>query len=174
MPRQRLPILSILLILLLAAALRLIGTAWGAPDPLYSKAEIDAGQTNANSITHADEFLYAGHAYEMVAMRRPNPDFFEQPSLFIYLNAALDLISGDTAAYRVDPKIGARQVAPFTVYVMGRVLSALFGVLGVAFTYAAGRWLFGVKAGLLGALLLAVSFADVRHGHYGTTNVPAG
>src|SRR5205823_3999485 len=122
----------------------------------YSRAEIEAGHTNPQSITHPDEFNIVARAYQMVTFRRPNPDFFEQPSLFIYLNAAMNVLSGDTAAFSVSPTIGQREIAPFSVYVVGRVLAALMAILGVAFIYAAGRWLFGETAGLLAALILTV------------------
>ncbi len=167
--------LWIVVILFMAAALRLIGIAWGLPDPQYSSSTTALGRTNAQVIVHPDAFHFAARSYVMVARRDLNPHFFENPSFYIDLNVLLHLLSGDTAQYPpLDPKIDLRQAAPFTVYPMARLLSALAGMLGVAFIYGTARLIADKPTARMAALLLAVAFADVQHAHYATTNVLAG
>ena len=46
--------------------------------------------------------------------------------------------------------------------VLSRLPSVIFGVLSIIFTYSIGRLLFGKRAGLLAALIMAVSFFQIR------------
>ena len=165
----------VLALLLLAAWLNLWGVAWGAPDPAYSQTALASGGSHPQALVHPDAFHFAERSFYMAATGDWNPHFFENPSLYINLNLLLHLLSGAAADQPVAPE-GAyvmREFAPFPPYVMGRVVSALAGVLFVAFTYALGRRLFGARAGELGALLAALSPVVVQHSHYATTNVTA-
>src|SRR5579859_684857 len=109
----------ITLILLVAISLRVIGLAWGTPDPRYSRSETALARTNAQVIVHPDAFHFAARSYLMVARRDLNPHFFENPSFYIDLNVLLHVISNDTSQYPPpDSKIDMRQAAPFTVYPM--------------------------------------------------------
>lgn len=110
----------------------------------------------------------------MARTRDFNPRFFENPSFYINLNAVLFTAAGDLGYPEPDPEAGMREMAPFEVYFSGRVVSALMGLLAIAFTYAIGRRLFGSTVGLLAALIGTMSIANVQHAHYATTNVTAG
>jgi hypothetical protein len=173
-PDRTRPLLGIALILLVAAALRLIGAGWGHPDPQYSQVPLPAGQLDANALVHPDAFHFVGRPYKMAVEASLDPQFFENPSFYINLNLALDILSGDwNNPAVITDDVPMRSVAPFRVYVMGRVVSAWMGILGVAFVYATGRRLFSVPVGWIAALVAAISFANVQHAHYATTNVTA-
>ncbi len=62
------------------------------------------------------------------------------------------------------------------VHLVGRVLSGLFDLISVALIFFIGRRLYGVRAGLLAALLLAASVLDIQQSHFFTVdtfaNVP--
>ena len=62
------------------------------------------------------------------------------------------------------------------IHLVGRVLSALFDLSTVLLIFFIGRRMYGVRAGLLGALFLASSVLDIQQSHFFTvdtfTNVP--
>ncbi|MBN1287951.1 MAG: hypothetical protein JXB47_21310 [Anaerolineae bacterium] len=163
----------ILIILLLAALLNLWGASWGAPDPAYTPTDTANHTLNPQAILHPDAFHFASRSFRMVATGDWNPHFFENPSLYVNLNALLHLLSGAASGHPVDPQYPEREYAPFPPYFMARVVSALMSVLLAAFTFALARLAFGVRAAELAALLAAVSFSVVQHGHYAATNVTA-
>ena len=62
------------------------------------------------------------------------------------------------------------------IYLVGRVLSALFDLATVLLIFFIGRRMYGARAALLGALFLAASVLDIQQSHFFTvdtfTNVP--
>ena len=62
------------------------------------------------------------------------------------------------------------------VHIVGRVLSALFDLSTVLLIFFIGRRMYGVRAGLLGAFFLALAALDIQQSHFFTvdtfTNVP--
>lgn len=62
------------------------------------------------------------------------------------------------------------------IFLVGRVLSALFDLSTVVLIFFIGRRLYGTRAALLGALFLAASVLDIQQSHFFTvdtfTNVP--
>jgi hypothetical protein len=160
-------------ILLLSAALNLWGVSWGTPDPAYAPTDVADHTLNPQALVHPDAFQFAGRSFRMAATGDWNPRFFENPSLYININLLLHTFSGVAAEHPVPADYPMRQYAPFPPYVMGRVVSALAGVLLAAFTLALTRLAFGERAGELAALLMAVSPVAVQHSHYATTNVTA-
>jgi len=62
------------------------------------------------------------------------------------------------------------------IYLVGRVLSALFDLATVLLIFFIGRRMYGVRVALLGALFLAASVLDIQQSHFFTvdtfTNVP--
>ena len=57
-------------------------------------------------------------------------------------------------------------------FLAARATAAVLGGAAVALVHAIARPLFGVSAGLLAALFMAVAFLHVRDSHYATTDVP--
>ncbi len=158
-----------LILLLVSAALYTAALDYGRPLPEYSPSTVQHTWLNAATIFHPDEFAYAGLAYDMLLHRTLNPQYYHNPSLNIYTDMALYWLTG---AERLphNLKYGTREIAPFALYVMARVLSALFSVLTVALAYATGRLAFNRRVGLLTAALVALSPLSVQHAHYATPN----
>ncbi|HET8626874.1 MAG TPA: glycosyltransferase family 39 protein [Thermomicrobiales bacterium] len=84
------------------------------------------------------------------------PPTFAVPSLLLYLQTA-----AGSAAFLLGVSAGRWQevgaLHPADLAASARLLNALLGALTVALVYVAGRRLYGRRAGLLAALLLAVS-----------------
>jgi hypothetical protein len=150
-------------------ALYTAGLAYGHPLPRYSPSTVEKAWLNAATVYHPDEYFYVGIPYRMLLTRAWNPHFYENPSLTIYTNLSLFWFSG---AERMphDLAYGEREIAPFQLYVMARYLSALYALLAVVLTYAAGRVAFNRRAGSVAALLVALSPLMVQHAHYATPN----
>ena len=107
----------------------------------------------------------------------PNPHFFEYPTLYLYVLAgvyclfyARSMLAGwvrDSAEFAASFKVN---FVPF--FLAARATAAVLGGATVALVHAIARPLFGVSAGLLAALFMAVAFLHVRDSHYATTDVP--
>ena len=146
-------------ILVLALVLRLKGIAWGLP---YSFINID-------------ETVVVPKAFA-VARGNVNPQFFLYPSFFFYLLGALDLIAAPVLWLTRDRpplSLGTFIVDPGPYYLLGRLLSAAFGTASVYLVYRLGRAAFGLPAGLLAALFLAVLPLHVAYSHMAVTDVTA-
>jgi 4-amino-4-deoxy-L-arabinose transferase-like glycosyltransferase len=122
-------------ILILAAALRLVGLGWG----LRHRPPLD-------------ERFFVMNAASMLARGNLDHGFYLYPGLFYYILApVLTLVENP-------------QQNP-NAFLAARYLVALFGVATAALAYALGRRLFGTATGLLVAALLAVSPLEIRVGH---------
>ncbi|HEY7059610.1 MAG TPA: glycosyltransferase family 39 protein, partial [Vicinamibacterales bacterium] len=142
-----------------ALALRLIGLRYGLP-----------------AVYNPDEVAIMSRALAF-ATGDLNPHNFLYPSFYFYVLFAWE---GLTALWSV--AIGAvaslgdfqRQffIDPTRVYVAGRLLTTLTGVLTVAATYSLGRRVAGPLAGLSAALFLAIAPLHVRDSHYVKHDVP--
>jgi Dolichyl-phosphate-mannose-protein mannosyltransferase len=107
----------------------------------------------------------------------PNPHFFEYPTLYLYVLAgvyclfyARAMLAGwvrDSTEFAASFKVN---FVPF--FLAARATAAVLGGATVALVHAIARPLFGVSAGLLAAMFMAVAFLHVRDSHYATTDVP--
>jgi 4-amino-4-deoxy-L-arabinose transferase-like glycosyltransferase len=155
------PVFAIALIVLGALALRLWGLRGGLP-----------------YVDHPDEPNPINYVVGMLRTGDLNPHFFQKPSLYIYLllgvlsihyrlglnsglYTALDQMTVTTHIYTTIPGF----------FVWGRVLTVALGGLTVAGVYQLGRRAWGVAAGLIGALFLALSQFHIQHSQYVTTDV---
>jgi hypothetical protein len=106
----------------------------------------------------------------------PNPHFFEYPTLYLYFLAgvyclfyARAMLAGwirDSAEFAASFKV---HFVPF--FLAARATAAVLGGATVALVHLIARPLFGVRAGLLAAMFMAVAFLHVRDSHYATTDV---
>ena len=134
--------LFLLLIILVAAALRLYGLDW------------DGGMG-----AHPDERYVVGVAESLRWPDRLNP--FDVAPSFAYGHLPLYLLAlVKGLACGIDPLL------------VGRVLSALFDVGTVALTFALGRRIYGDNAGLLAAAFVALTAAHVQQAHFYTADAP--
>ena len=158
-----------LLVVLLALALRLAGIGFGRP-----------------YVYHPDEWVVAKPALDMTRAGDWDPDLYLYPSALVYAERLL--VSGvhvltaaplDTSAsigVGGLPEYGEQNLQPaqFTYVLVGRILVALLGALTVLFVYLAARRLTGTGGALAAAALLAVASVHVVHSHYLATDVPTG
>src|SRR5215207_1292328 len=151
-------------VLLLATWLRLWGVDFGQPDPQYAPTATALNLLPLETPIHPDEVFYISIPLQMAVTKYPNPKFWENSTLMIYLNFATFLItdSGRGVDRALWDEHGLREIAPFNAYVVGRVYSTLGGLLAVAGAYAAARRLGGRFAAAGAGLLTAVSCTLVQ------------
>jgi 4-amino-4-deoxy-L-arabinose transferase-like glycosyltransferase len=144
-------LVGLLAVLGVAIGLRLWGIRYGLPF-VYNADE------SAHFVPKAVRFFQDGY----------NPHYFKNPPGFTYLIHAvyaLWLGGGEAAARLRDD--------PGSLYLAGRVLSALLGTAAVGLVYAAGARLFEKSVGLLAAAVLAVAFLPVFYSHLALNDGPA-
>lgn len=150
-------------VLLLALALRVWGLAWGLPSATHFFSY------------HPDESVVLEAAMSMnVFAGRLLPHFYHYGSLQLYLVNFLNSLAFLFGAADIVPKplpLWHEQWA--RLYLIGRLLTVTMGVGTVWATYALGARLWGRRAGLLGALVLAVTPLHAQHSHWLTVDVPA-
>lgn len=154
--------LLLVLILLLALFLRLYGLGFSLPLTI-----------------HPDEPNVVDHAVATIKTGDWNPHWFIYPSGYHYFQVgvlSLHLLWGIARGIYGGPadlpdSSHVITAAP-AAYLWARGTTALFGVLTVFLVYLLGRRLSSPAAGLVGALLLAVSPLHAEHSHYVTTDVP--
>src|SRR5579864_5401633 len=155
--------------MLVSMAFFTIGLDYGRPDPAYSPSSVQKAWLNGATVFHPDAFAYVGIGYRMMVHDYYLPSYYNNPSLNIYTDVALFLISGALMLPH-NSSYGDREIAPFSLYVMAEFMSALFTLLGVALAYVVGRTAFNRRAGLMTAALVAFSPLSVQHAHYATPN----
>jgi hypothetical protein len=126
---------ALLAVLLLAAALRVAGLGWGLRHP-----------------PHPDEGVFLDNVAEMIRSGDLDHRYYQYPGLFFYMLYPL------VRFLPHDPP------GP-PLYLAARVLVAAFGVAACALAYRLGREVAGWRAGLVAALLLAVSRVAVETAH---------
>lgn len=142
-----------------AAVLRLIGVGYGLP-----------------AIYNPDEVAIMNRAIGL-GQNGFNPHNFLYPSLYFYAlfawEAAWFVLGRATGVFA---SLAAFEHGFFTdptsIYVAGRVLTAICGVLTVWTTWRLGARMGGRAAGVIAAALLAVSPLAVRDAHYVKHDVP--
>jgi Dolichyl-phosphate-mannose-protein mannosyltransferase len=152
-------LLGAIAVTVLGLGLRLAGTWYGLPDHF-----------------HWDEPTIMNRVIRMGGGDL-NPHFFYYPTLLMYTlliaNGALYAVGHVLHVY---PSTNAFAISYLTdstaSYVVGRAVVATLGGLTVLLTYLVGRRFISAPAGLIGALLLAVSPVHVANSHYATNDVP--
>lgn len=155
---RRVEALALVLILAVAALLRLRGIDWGLPYPY-----------------HPDEGSILFHALAF-GTGDLNPHWFRWPSLMMYgmfgVYGVYYVVGKMTGAFGVPLDLVRgylTDASPF--WLMGRYVSAAAGVLTVGVVHRVGRYARGGGVGLVSALFLAVSYLHVRDSHYATPDV---
>ena len=152
-----------LALFVLALALRLVGLNWGLPT-----------QTHWYSY-HPDEAQMISAIVSLDFFNGDfNPDFFNYPSLYIYLAAFVHLVASGLGMARpisADPT----QTWIFThdVLLCARMVTALLGAATVSLVFLIARHIGGWKTGVLAALLLVFAPGHIQHSHFATVDVPA-
>lgn len=159
-------------ILLFAAALRLVGVAWGQPNARFDRTYTPRDLLHDQTPLQADEYVFVSFSLQMLLEHEIVPRFYHNPTFVHNFNALVFLLTGSHEQLAPASREGLtmRHYAPFRLYVMGRAHSALASVLAAAVTLAIARTLAGRRAMLHAGLLMAVSFPLVQHAHYTTSN----
>jgi hypothetical protein len=154
-------------------SIRLLLTAIVATGALARFWGLDFGLPHTEA--RPDESTLVGVAIR-IAGGDLHPNFFNYPTLFMYVLAAL---------YRVVYALGwiggafesfEHFLQVWTIdsagpYLVGRILSAASGTVTVAVLYLLGRRLLGRETGLVAATFLALASLHVRDSHFGVTDV---
>ena len=131
-------------------------------------------------VDHPDEPNPIEYVLTMLRTGDPNQQFFQKPSLYIYmLLAALQAHYRWGQATGLYGDIAQMLVTTHTVttipgfFLTARLVTALFGALTVLSAYALGLRGWGRQAGLAGALFVAVLPFHLRFSQWATTDVLA-
>src|SRR6266487_4068336 len=153
--------LALIAILILAVALRMRGLNWDESQHLHPDERF------LTMVESASKLPSSLDQYFDTAQSPLNP-YNNNFGSFVYGTAPLFLVRF------LSGLIGMTDYGK--VFLLGRILSALADVFVVAMTFAIGRRLYGLRIGLLAALLYATSVFSIQQSHFFTvdtfTNVP--
>ncbi len=155
-------LLGLVLVLLLAAALRLFAFTWGLPD-----------QTHLFSY-HPDEFHSLRGALSL-ALGDLNPHFFNYGSLYLYLVALAAMIASPGLFFSVAQTTPGGPELPAAIRAWtldARIVTLLLALATIYVVYLTASRIWGWGAGLLAAAALAVMPLHVVHSRYATVDVP--
>jgi 4-amino-4-deoxy-L-arabinose transferase-like glycosyltransferase len=142
----------LLLVLLVAAFVRVMGTTFGFP-----------------LLLHPDEFAVVDAAVDMATRNSLEPPWSYRPD---HVEMKIDLVLFEAYAAVQGTSVGAAFAAdPTPFYHLARLMTAAFGVASVGLAYLVGaRW--SRRTGLVAAGLFAVFPPYVQHAFYATPDVP--
>lgn len=156
--------LLLLAIVLIGLFVRVYGIAYGLPY-FYGPPEIESLRTNFEVISPYgnDEIQFVRAVTNMLASRSLNPDYFAQPGtptmyvlMLLYGGIlAFGLLSG--AIPNIEAVGSILTNDPEAFYLAGRLLVALLAVAGIPLLYSIGARLYNRRAGLVAALIFALS-----------------
>jgi len=154
--------LMLVLVLLLAAGLRLHGIGAGLP-----------------ALNDPDEPLFMMTAVEMLRNRTFDPGWFGHPGTITLYSLALTSLAvavlGLATGRFSDPDafVAAVYADPGILFLPGRIVMAASGTLCVLLLFLIGRRIGGARLGLVAALLLAVNAVHVEYSQIIRTDVQA-
>lgn len=155
-------------IIALAIVLRFWGIGFGFPEHV-----------------RPDEQYFVGAVQRFDRQATLDPDWFYYPSLYMYINLAVwrgyvlwQLVRGNytvpNPALGQPPYFGLEQLrarSPDIDYLLGRCVTAAFGVATVVLVYFFARRFFGRKAAVAAGLLLAVNSLHTLNSHFYKSDV---
>ncbi len=144
---------ALALIMLIAFGLRFVGLRQSLP-----------------YFDNPDEPAMVNTALKMLQTGDFNPHFFRWPSLPFYAQFVLSVPTFFAGVSNTTIK-NLSDIPTESFFLVGRYMSAIFGVATVFLTFLIGRALYGAGIGLLGALVLAVLPLHAEHSHYVTPDV---
>ncbi len=148
----------------LALALRLWGITWGLPSAThyFSYHPDESVVLETSSLTMN---VFAG---------RLLPHYYNYPSLQLYLVCFTNTLAALFGAVDIVPKNFAQWYPQWAkMYLVGRLLTVGMGVGTVWVTYTVGATVWGRRAGLAAALILATMPLHAQQSHFLTVDVPA-
>jgi hypothetical protein len=144
-----------------AAAFRLIGIHWGIPSAFHFFS------------LHPDEWVILGYTLGLnFPQGQFDPQFYNYGTLYLYL-LHLAILIGSTYGWVSIPNDIAQYEAVAGLYLTGRWLSVIAGILTCWLTWAIGKRLWGYPCAAIGAFLLAIVPLHTIHCHFLTTDATA-
>ena len=158
----------LVLTVLLGLMLRMAGLTWSLPDARHPLATYHPDELiNLTAATAAD----IPHLQLDIKFYNYGTFYFYLVSFAHTVGRGWGLIPTTPQGYAAfSPQAAPEQAA---LFLTGRIVTALLGTATIAVIYFLGRRLYGRKAGLLAALLYAVTPIAVQHSHFLTVDVPA-
>jgi hypothetical protein len=152
--------LAVIVIVVVGAALRVIGIGFGDP-----------------FVYHTDEWIIARHGMTMAATGDWNPHNFFYPSLLIDLEALVAGLlhaAGGASLATGQPWLHENELVAdqFGYVLAGRLIVATLGIATIAVVFEATRRLVGLGGALVAAAIMAIVPLAVEHSHYLTTDIP--
>jgi hypothetical protein len=148
-------------ILIVALLLRATGIRWGIPDALHYFS------------FHPDEWVILGYT---LGLNFPHgqfdPQFYNYGTVYLYL-LHLAILMGTTYGWLTLPNDIAQYEAVAGLYLTGRWLSVVAGVLTCWLTWEIGKRVCGYRCAAIAALLLATVPLHTLHCHFLTTDATA-
>ena len=145
-------------LIVLGLLTRLLGIGWGLP---YSY--------------HVDEQGFGKFTIHYFTGDL-NPHFFEVPSLYTYMTAAVwegyylgGKITGSFGSHA--DLIKSYRKHPAIFILLGRILTVLLSVGTILLVFAIGRKMYSTRAGALAAMMLVFSLEHVKQSHYSIPDV---
>jgi hypothetical protein len=145
--------LALIFILLIAAALRFWGIDFGLPGRFRPDEEflVNAAIGIARGELDPNFYIYPSFSFYILAI------VFRLQMFIEYL---LGFSSGDDIFNNISK-----------AHLIGRYVSAFFGVSSILLIYRLGSKIKGYDLGLMSALMLALSYGHVRDSHFCTTDI---
>ncbi|MCS6829898.1 MAG: glycosyltransferase family 39 protein [Armatimonadota bacterium] len=153
--------LALVAILALAFVLRASGIRWGIPDPVHYFS------------FHPDEWVILGYTLGLDFPRGQfDPHFYNYGTVYLYL-LHLAILVGSTYGWLTLPNDFTQYTAFAGLYLTGRWLSVLAGVVTCWLVWEMGKRLCGYRCAAVAAFLLAIVPLHTLHCHFLTTDATA-
>ena len=148
-PVKKTSTIILLLIIFLALGLRVYGITWGLPNEIHKLSY------------HPDErnIFYAASNLDLNSLDL-NPNYFYYPTFHIYFFVLIIQLMVNEL------------ILSSTTILIGRLITAGFGVLSVYLLFLIGKEFKNEEVGLISALFFAIVPIHVVHSHYLTNDVP--
>jgi len=152
-----------IVIVILAAGLRIWGIGWGLPTSLHYFSY------------HPDETITLFGAMRVNFFEgRLDPGFYNYGSLYMYLVNIAVLLASCWGLINLPSGDIFSAIGEFAkVYMAGRAVAVLLGIATVYLVYLLGKRAYGRGTGLLAALFVAVMPIHVMHSKFLAVDVPA-
>lgn len=147
----------LLIIILTAIITRFVGIKFGLPYFVF----------------YTDEGLLFDPMFKILKTGDINPHEFTYPSFYIYLQAIIAYIYYIFSALGSASYGSVSEIPQHELFLVGRALTALFGVSTIVLTYGIGKKIFNPRIGLLSAGIITATFVHVLYSQYIKNDIPA-
>ncbi|GIV18009.1 MAG: hypothetical protein KatS3mg022_3444 [Armatimonadota bacterium] len=153
--------LALVIVLAVAFLFRAMGIRWGIPDPSHYFS------------FHPDEWVILGYTLGLdIPHGQIDPHFYNYGTVYLYL-LHLAILIGSTYGWITLPTEVAQYEAFAGLYLTGRWLSVVMGVLTCWLVWETGKRVCGHRCAAVATLLLAVVPLHTLHCHFLTTDATA-